>query len=124
MNSIAWKCLNLGLERIDREVVLVKICNDLLPKATTLLKWKWKWQDHDNCCLCRQSETRDHMIRCLAMTKRKWRFKTIITPQKRMQQLDTKYNLKNTLACTIAEQFETGHVPLYKYPGKKSHEAI
>ena len=32
---IAWKCLNLGLRRLDREVVLVKICNDLLPTATT-----------------------------------------------------------------------------------------
>ena len=49
VNSIAWKCLNLGLQRIDREVILVKICNDLLPTATTLLKWKW--QDHDNCYL-------------------------------------------------------------------------
>ena len=36
VHSIAWKCLNLGLKRIDREVVLVKICNDLLPTATTL----------------------------------------------------------------------------------------
>ena len=38
VNSIAWKCLNLGLKRIDREVILVEICNDLLPTATTLLK--------------------------------------------------------------------------------------
>ena len=68
VNSIAWKCLNLGLKRIDREVILVKICNDLLPTATTLLKWKW--QNHDNCCLCGQSETRDHMIRCPATTRR------------------------------------------------------
>ena len=36
VQSIAWKCLNLGLRRLDREVVLVKICNDLLPTATTL----------------------------------------------------------------------------------------
>ena len=41
VNSIAWECLNLGLQRIVSEVVLVKICNDLLPTATTLLKWKW-----------------------------------------------------------------------------------
>ena len=41
VHSIAWKCLNLGLKRIDREVVLVKICNDLLPTATTLHKWKY-----------------------------------------------------------------------------------
>ena len=121
MNSIAWKCLNLGLKRINREVVLVKICNDLLPTATTLLKWKW--QDHDNCCLCGQSETRDHMIRCPAMTRKNWRIKTITTLRKRIQQLDTKYDLENTLACVIAEWFETGHVPLYKYP-EKFYEAI
>ena len=40
-----------------------------------------------------------------------------------MQQLNTKYNLENNLACAIAEWFETGHVPLYKYP-EKFHEAI
>ena len=40
VHSIAWKCLNLGLKRIDREVVLVKICNDLLPTATILQIWK------------------------------------------------------------------------------------
>ena len=38
---IAWECLNLGLRRLDRKVVLVKIYNDLLPTATTLQKWKW-----------------------------------------------------------------------------------
>ena len=40
IQSIAWKCLNLGLKRINREVLLVKICNDQLPTATTLQKWK------------------------------------------------------------------------------------
>ena len=49
--------MNLGLKIIDREVVLVKICNDLLPTAITLQKWKWVF--HDNCCLCEQQETRD-----------------------------------------------------------------
>ena len=39
VHDIAWKCLNLGLERLDREVILVKIYNGLLPTATTLLKW-------------------------------------------------------------------------------------
>ena len=45
VQSIAWKCVNLGLKRIDRKVVLVKICNDLLPTATTLQKWKLQAQD-------------------------------------------------------------------------------
>ena len=38
VHDITWKCLNLGLKKINREVILVKICNDLLPTATTLLK--------------------------------------------------------------------------------------
>ena len=59
VQTIAWKCLNLGLKRLDREVVLVKICNDLLPTATTIQKWKW--QAHNSCCLCGQSNTRDHI---------------------------------------------------------------
>ena len=40
-----------------------------------------------------------------------------------MQQLDKKYDLENNLACVIAEWFETGYVPLYKYP-EKSHKKI
>ena len=40
VQTIAWKCLNLGLKPLDQEVVLVKICNNLLPTATTLQKWK------------------------------------------------------------------------------------
>ena len=31
----------LGLEKIDREVLLIKICNAQLPTATTLQKQKW-----------------------------------------------------------------------------------
>ena len=36
--------------------------------------------------------------------------------RKQMKQLDTKYDLENTLACEISEWFETGHVSLFKYP--------
>ena len=100
VNSIAWKCLNLGLKRIDREVVLVKICNDLLPTATTLLKWKW--QNHDNCCLCGQSETRDHMIRCPATTTRQWRIITISTLLQQMKQLEN--GLKQDMYHCISTQ--------------------
>ena len=32
-----------------------------------------------------------------------------------MKQLDTKYDLENTLTCIISEWFETGHVSLFKY---------
>ena len=32
--------------------------------------------------------------------------------------MDTKYELKNTLACAISEWFGTGYVSLYKYSEK------
>ena len=66
IESIAWKCLNLGLKRINRKVLLVKICNDQLPTATTLQTWKR--QTHNSCYLCEQQETRDHMIQCPAQS--------------------------------------------------------
>ena len=121
VQSITWKCLNLGLKWIDREVVLVKICNNLLSTATTLQKWKR--QAHDSWCLCEQQETRDHMIHCPVQFRIEWWIKTMTTLRKRMKQLDTKFKLENTMCCAIAEWFETGHVPLYKYP-EKFHEAI
>ena len=40
-----------------------------------------------------------------------------------MKQLNTMYDLENTMCCAIAEWFETGHVPLYKYP-EKLHNVI
>ena len=63
------------------------------------------------------------MIRCPETTRRQWRIKTIQTLRKRMKQLDTKYDLENTLACAISEWFETGYVSLYKYP-EKFHNVI
>ena len=50
-------------------------------------------------------------------------YHTYTSLQKQMKQLDTKYDLENTLACEISEWFETRHVSLYKYP-EKFHEAI
>ena len=40
-----------------------------------------------------------------------------------MKQMDTKYELENTLACAISEWFKTGYVSLYKYP-EKFHDVI
>ena len=42
---------------------------------------------------------------------------------KKMKQLDTKFKLKETLYSAIAEWFEIGHIPLYKYP-ENFHKAI
>ena len=58
------------------------------------------------------------MLRCLALSQNKWRITTIAALQKRMKQLNTKLEVENVICCAIAEWFETGHVPLYKYPEK------
>jgi hypothetical protein len=68
---ISWKCLSLAIQRINRDVLITKVCNDLLPTAATLCKMKY--QHHDTCILCHQQETRDHIIRCTATTRIKWR---------------------------------------------------
>ena len=40
-----------------------------------------------------------------------------------MKQLDTKFELEMTMYTAIAEQFETGHFQLQKYP-EKFHATI
>ena len=63
------------------------------------------------------------MIRCPKTTRKQWRTKKIPTLGKQMKQMDTKYELENTLACAILEWLETGYVSLCKYP-EKFHDAI
>ena len=42
ISSIAWRCLALAIRRIQRDVLLVKICNDLLPTAVSRKKRKYQ----------------------------------------------------------------------------------
>jgi hypothetical protein len=42
ITGIAWKCLKLlAIQRINQDVLLTKICNDLLPTAAALCKRKY-----------------------------------------------------------------------------------
>ena len=52
--------------------------------------------------------------------KEKSRITTMTILQILIQQLDTKYDLANTLAYVNAGWFEIGHIPLYKYPEKST----
>jgi hypothetical protein len=71
---IAWKCLSLAaIQRINRDVLITKVCsNDLLPTADTLCS-KMRYQHHDTCKSCHQHETRDYIIRCTAPSRIRWR---------------------------------------------------
>jgi hypothetical protein len=63
---IAWKCLALAAQRINRTVLLTKVCNDLLPTALTLQEQTY--QGSNRCSLCYYIDTRDHMIQCKAVS--------------------------------------------------------
>ena len=63
------------------------------------------------------------MLRCQGTTRKQWRIKTISKLRERMQQMNTQYELENTLASAISEWFETGHVLVKKYAAT-FHDAI
>ena len=71
VTSIVWKSLSLAIARLNRDVVLTKICNDLLPTATTLFKIKYQYQD--TCALCSKTDTRDRLLRCNEKSRIDWR---------------------------------------------------
>jgi hypothetical protein len=52
--------LSLAIQQINRDVLITKVCNDLLPTANTLCKMKY--QHHDTCILCYQQYTRDILL--------------------------------------------------------------
>ena len=119
---IAWKCLSLAIQRIGRNVLITKVCNDLLPTSATLQKMKY--QNHDTCILCKQRETRDHLLRCQAPTRIKWRRQYVKALQHKLDKLETEFALGETLCTTIAEWLETGKVDMSKYPIKYANAII
>jgi hypothetical protein len=119
---IAWKCLSLAIQRIDRDVLITKVCNDLLPTADTL--YKMRYQYHDTCILCHNHETRDHIIRCKAPSRIKWRQKYICALRKRMDKMGTEFSISETLSTAIAEWLETGEVDVSNYPIKYANAIL
>ena len=60
VNIIAWKSLALAIDRIDRGVLLTKICNGYLPTNKRL--HDIGYYKSNKCTLCKEEETTDHMI--------------------------------------------------------------
>jgi hypothetical protein len=52
ISSIAWMSFKLAVNRIQRDVLITKVCNDLLPTAEALCKREY--QSHDKCVLCQR----------------------------------------------------------------------
>jgi hypothetical protein len=110
---IAWKALSVGLNRINRQCLAVKVCNDLMPTASTLKKQKY--QSQDTCCLCQQTETREHMIVCSHVSRHKWRIKFIQALRTRMKQLKTQAGILDTFCSALTEWFDSQKVTPSKY---------
>jgi hypothetical protein len=79
----AWKCLSLAIQRINQDVLITKVCNDLLSTADTLCKIRY--QHHDTYILCHQHETREHIIRCAAPSRIRLRQQYICALRKRLE---------------------------------------
>jgi hypothetical protein len=56
VNIISWKSLSLAIQTIQRDVLLTKVCNNLLPAAVTL--HKMRYQNNDTCIMCNHNPAR------------------------------------------------------------------
>jgi hypothetical protein len=108
--------LKLAIQRINRDVLLTKICNDLLPTATVLCKRKY--QNNDTCVMCNKRETRDHMLLCEAQSRIKWRRSCMTAIRKQLDKIETESELKEMFCSALAEWLETATVVRDKYPVK------
>ena len=73
--NIAWKSLALAIERIGTGIILLKICNDILPTAHR--QYRMSMCKSEKCPLFPAQQTTDHMIQCSDHSRTQWRRKTI-----------------------------------------------
>ena len=121
VNIIAWKCLALAIQRIDRSVLITKICNDYLPTHQHLNKIGY--YRSNKCPLCKADETTEHIIRCPAHSRTQWRCGLLNKLRETMKFRHTHDDLSETLTTIIATWMEHGIVDVNKFPDKY-HNAI
>ena len=100
---------------------MTKICNALLPTATTLKRWKW--QHHDNCILCNSKETEAHMIQCSDNSRKQWRLKYITALRNKLESTETDGSLTMHLCLILTQWMDTGTVVAVNFP-EQFHRAI
>jgi hypothetical protein len=109
------------MKHIRRDVLVTKVCNDLLPTAEALCKRKY--QTNDTCVMCQQQETHNHTIRCSSPSRINCRIKLIGALRRRLEYLETEFAIKETICTVIAEWLETEMVDSKNYP-IRFHAAI
>ena len=113
IQDIAWKSLSLAAQRIHNSVLLTKVCNDILPTASTLQKWNY--QDTDECVLCHQHEDRDHLIRCNGTSRLLWRIKFIVALRRTLIKKNTHWQLSDVICTSLTEWMDEGYVDIRNY---------
>ena len=121
VTSVAWKSLSMAISGLHRDVVLTKICNDLLPTASTLFKIKYQYQD--TCTLCSKTDTRDRLLRCNEKSRIDWRRQMLTALRSRFIYLETDFSLAETFCTAVAEWIQTKTVNVSTY-SVKFHKAI
>ena len=113
IQDIAWKSLSLAAQQIHNPVLLTKVCNDILPTASTLQKWNY--QETDECVLCHQHEDRDHLIRCNGTSRLLWRIKFIVALRKTLIKKKTHWQLSDMICTSLTEWMDEGYVDIRNY---------
>ena len=86
ISSIAWMSFKLAVNRIRRDVLVTKVCNDLLPTAEALCKRKYQSQVRS---VSTTGETRNHIIRCTSPSRIKTCTQLLGALRRRLDYLET-----------------------------------
>ena len=100
---------------------MTKVCNDILPTASTLQKWNY--QETDECVLCHQHEDRDHLIRCNGTSRLLWRIKFIVALRRTLIKKNTQWQLSDVICTSLTEWMDKRYVDIRNYH-KDFHLAI
>ena len=112
--SIAWTSTSLAIKRIDRNVVITKVCNGILPTMKAL--HKMKQSSIMNCPLCPRTETQEHMLRCNDSSRLNLRRTLVKNLSIEMKKKQTRHALIDHVCSVTTEWLDTGAVQVDKYP--------
>ena len=114
ITQISWNSLKIALQRLQRPVLLTKICNDLLPTAYVLKRQHFHHKD--SCPLCDAQETTQHLFQCQHPQLIKWKRKLISDLRKLMKHMHTQLQLTETLCQAITCWLDSKPIEISDYP--------
>ena len=114
ITQISWNSLKIALNRLQRPVLLTKICNDLLPTAYVLKRQQF--HNKDSCPLCGAQETTQHLFQCQHPRRIKWKRKFISDLRKLLKHMHTQLQLTETLCQAITCWLDSKPIEISDYP--------